>query len=40
MAKLTINGRPVEVADGVTILEAAKKLSISIPTFVTTITTD
>ena len=33
MAKLTINGRPVEVADGVTILEAAKKLSISIPTF-------
>ena len=33
MVKLTINGRQVEVEKGSTILKAAKKLGISIPTF-------
>lgn len=33
MVKLTINGRQVEVEDGSTILQAAKKLGIFIPTF-------
>ena len=33
MVKLTINGRPVEVDNGCTILNAAKKLNIFIPTF-------
>jgi len=32
MIKLTINDKPVEVEDGVTILEAAKKVNIKIPT--------
>ena len=31
--KLTIDGRPVEVEPGTTILEAARKLGIDIPTF-------
>ena len=30
--KLTINGKPVEVEEGTTILEAAKELDIDIPT--------
>jgi len=33
MVKLTINGRQVEVEKGSTILKAAKKIGISIPTF-------
>ena len=33
MVKLTINGRQVEVEDGSTILQAANKLGIFIPTF-------
>ena len=32
MIKLTINGREVEVEEGSTILEAARKLNIEIPT--------
>ncbi|MDD4873250.1 MAG: NADH-dependent [FeFe] hydrogenase, group A6 [Kiritimatiellae bacterium] len=32
MPKLTIDGKPVEVADGTTILEAAKEIGIRIPT--------
>ncbi len=32
MVKLTINGKPVEVEEGTTILEAARKINIDIPT--------
>ena len=32
MVNLTINGRKVEVPEGTTILEAAKKANIDIPT--------
>ncbi len=32
MIKLTIDNRPVEVEDGATILDAARKLGIEIPT--------
>lgn len=32
MVKLTIDGRPVEVEDGTTVLKAAKELEITIPT--------
>jgi len=32
MVNLTINGRSVEVPEGTTILEAAKKINIDIPT--------
>ena len=35
MIKLTINNRVVEVQEGSTILQAAKKLGIFIPTFCT-----
>jgi heterodisulfide reductase subunit A-like polyferredoxin len=32
MVKLTINGQPIEVEDGITVLKAAKELEIEIPT--------
>ena len=32
MVNLTINGRPVQVEEGTTILQAAKKIGIDIPT--------
>lgn len=32
MAKLTINGKAIEVADGLTVLEAARSIGIEIPT--------
>ena len=38
MVNLTINDQKVSVPAGTTVLAAAKKLNINIPTFVTTLT--